>query len=56
MDLAGSKTVAEALSAYMTQSGQVEPRMWLSSDATAASGLMRQKVAAEGGQGHGPGL
>lgn len=54
VDLAGSKTVAEALSAYMTQSEQVETRMWLSSDATAASGLMLQKVAAEGGKGTDP--
>ena len=28
--------------------------MWLSSDATAASGLMLQKVAAEGGKGTDP--
>ncbi|MCI5851460.1 MAG: Hsp33 family molecular chaperone HslO [Sutterellaceae bacterium] len=51
VDIAGSKSVAEALSAYMTHSEQVETRMWLASDAVAASGIMLQKVAGEGGKG-----
>ncbi len=49
VDLNG-ENVADALSSYMTKSEQVETRMWLSADAAAASGLMLQKVAAEGGK------
>lgn len=54
VDIASTSSVAEALAAYMTHSEQIETRLWLSADATAASGLMLQKVADEGGRGEAP--
>lgn len=51
VDIASAATVAEAISAYMTRSEQIETRMWLAADAAAASGLILQKVAGEGGKG-----
>ena len=42
VDITEASSVAEAIAAYMS-------RLWLAADATAAGGLMLQKVAAEGG-------
>lgn len=49
VDISEADCVADAIAAYMSRSEQIETRMWLAADATAASGVMLQKVASEGG-------
>lgn len=43
------KTVAEALTAYMAQSEQLETTFWLAANRECAAGLMLQKLPLEGG-------
>ena len=38
-------SVAEALEAYLRQSEQIESRLWLAADQSAASGMLLQRVA-----------
>ena len=42
-------SVSEVLQTYMRQSEQLETRLWLASDDTAAAGLLLQRLPGEGG-------
>jgi molecular chaperone Hsp33 len=44
-------SVAEALEAYLRQSEQIESRLWLAADQSAASGMLLQKIARASGLG-----
>ncbi|MFO0102457.1 MAG: Hsp33 family molecular chaperone HslO [Betaproteobacteria bacterium] len=43
-------SIAHALESYMRQSEQLDTRLWLAADARAASGVLLQKLPAEGGR------
>ena len=43
-------SIAHALETYMRQSEQLDTRLWLAADARAASGVLLQKLPAEGGR------
>lgn len=43
-------SIAQALETYMRQSEQLDTRLWLAADARAASGVLLQKLPAEGGR------
>jgi molecular chaperone Hsp33 len=47
--LAGD-SIAHALETYMRQSEQLDTRLWLAADAKVASGVLLQKLPAEGGR------
>ncbi len=43
-------SIAHALESYMRQSEQLDTRLWLAADTRAASGVLLQKLPAEGGR------
>jgi molecular chaperone Hsp33 len=43
-------SIAHALETYMRQSEQLDTRLWLAADGTVASGVLLQKLPAEGGR------
>ena len=43
-------SIAQALESYMRQSEQLDTRLWLAADTRAASGVLLQKLPAEGGR------